>query len=50
MAAFDWSQFLILAKDLGSRSEEAALRSAISRRIMPLTTRPGVFAVTQEFP
>ena len=31
MAAFDWSQYLILARDLGSRSEEAALRSAISR-------------------
>src|SRR5205807_8039448 len=31
MAAFDWSQYLILAKDLGNRSEEAALRSAISR-------------------
>ena len=31
MAAFDWSQYLVLARDLGSRSEEAALRSAISR-------------------
>ena len=31
MAAFDWSQYLVLAKDLGSRSEEAAVRSAISR-------------------
>ncbi len=36
MAAFDWSQFLILAKDLGSRSEEAALRSAISRALCRL--------------
>src|SRR5437016_3862492 len=31
MAAFDWSQYLILAEDLGGRSDEAALRSAISR-------------------
>ena len=50
MAAFDWSQYLILARDLGSRLEEAALRSAISRAYYALTTRPGVFAVTQKFP
>lgn len=31
MAAFDWSQYLVLAKDLSTRSDEAALRSAISR-------------------
>jgi uncharacterized protein (UPF0332 family) len=31
MAAFDWSQYLVLAKELGARSEEAALRSAVSR-------------------
>ena len=31
MAAFDWSQYLVLARDLGTRSDEAALRSAISR-------------------
>src|SRR2546425_4064208 len=31
MPAFDWFQYLVLARDLGSRSEEAALRSAISR-------------------
>ncbi len=31
MALFDWSQYLILAKDLSTRSDEAALRSSISR-------------------
>src|SRR5947208_1064428 len=31
MAAFDWTQYLILARKLGSESEESALRSAISR-------------------
>ena len=29
--AFDWSEFLDLAAELADRSEEAALRSAISR-------------------
>jgi len=31
MAAFDWTQYLIFAKELSKRSDEAALRSAISR-------------------
>lgn len=31
MAAFDWSQYFNLAKELSTRPEEAALRSAISR-------------------
>lgn len=31
MPPFDWSQYLVLAKDLSARSDEAALRSAISR-------------------
>ena len=31
MAAFDWSQYLVLAKELSTRTDEAALRSAISR-------------------
>ena len=29
--AFDWTEFLTLAKELSQRSDEAALRSAISR-------------------
>ncbi len=29
--AFNWTQYLILARGLGSHSEESALRSAISR-------------------
>ena len=29
--AFNWSRYLDLAKDLGSRHDEASLRSAISR-------------------
>lgn len=31
MPAFDWSQYLVLAKELSTRTDEAALRSAISR-------------------
>jgi hypothetical protein len=31
MAAFDWTNYLILARKLGAESEESALRSAISR-------------------
>ena len=31
MAAFDWNEYLILARRLGSEPEESALRSAISR-------------------
>lgn len=31
MAAFDWTQYFHLARDLSTRPEEAALRSAISR-------------------
>jgi uncharacterized protein (UPF0332 family) len=31
MAAFDWIQYLVLARDLGTRADEAALRSAVSR-------------------
>jgi hypothetical protein len=30
-APFDWSNYLMLADELGSRLEEAALRSAVSR-------------------
>ena len=30
-APFDWSNYLMLADELGSRFEEAALRSAVSR-------------------
>jgi len=31
MAAFDWSEYLTFAKELSTRTDEAALRSAISR-------------------
>lgn len=31
MTAFDWNQFLVLAVELSNRTEESALRSAISR-------------------
>lgn len=31
MTAFDWIQYLVLARELSSRPEESALRSAISR-------------------
>lgn len=31
MPVFDWAYYLVLAKDLSTRSDEAALRSAISR-------------------
>lgn len=31
MTAFDWSQYFVLAKELSTRSEESALRSAMSR-------------------
>jgi uncharacterized protein (UPF0332 family) len=31
MAAFDWIQYLVLARELGARGDESALRSAVSR-------------------
>lgn len=31
IAVFDWTNYLVLAKELGNRQDEASLRSAISR-------------------
>jgi len=46
---FDWTQYLILAKDLSTRSEEeAALRSAISRAYYAAFNQARAYCATKE--
>ena len=48
MAPFDWSQYLLLAQELSSRSEESALRSAISRAYYPAYNTAKIFCEGKE--
>jgi len=47
MPPFDWSQYLVLAKDLSTRSDEAALRSAISRAYYAAYHRAKTFCASK---
>lgn len=50
MAAFDWTQYLVFAKELSGRTDEAALRSAISRAYYAAFNRARAYCIAKGIP
>lgn len=47
MAAFDWTEYLVFAKELSERPDEAALRTAISRAYYAAFNRARAYCIAK---